>query len=209
MKNGVIAGLLLTVGSVTVTTESTAGTVTTNVCPTHGGSGMKKRHELDRLNERNPEPTSAPLEPEPHEKRQNPPNCLDRFGTQSAKLSSACSCFNYPVTSSTRTVRRTTTVKGVPTTTEYTDTVTLTTLVPSPTCAVVSTNKGKTVTWKEFYGVCKALRDIGNTPLDDGFVYPANLDRCTALNRCASDTMRVTVSTTNPFSNSASLIEPC
>lgn len=175
----------------TTTTEKTATTVTTDLCPTHGGQNNKKRGINTMLEECNPEPTSLvhDLSLLLEERQAAPPACLSKY-TASSQLSSACSCYNYPVTSSTRTVSRTTTLPGAPTKTRYTRTVTLTTIEPTPTCDVVSTNnEGKETKWNEFYGVCNAFRSGGNYPEDDGYVYPADTPLCEALNRCANDVM--------------------
>ena len=179
--------------SVTVTTETTATTVTTDICPTHGGPNNSKRGLITMLQKRDPAPTAAmgygyPL----HglEMRQAaPPKCLSQFA-DGPQRSSACNCYTYPITTSTKTVHRTTTLPGAPTKYKYTRTVTLTTIQPSPTCDVVSTNKkGKKTNWSEFYGVCNGLRGGGNYPEDDGYVYPADTPLCEALNRCANDVM--------------------
>lgn len=134
------------------------------------------------------EPRTAPAQLDPRAKT---PACLKPYTTASSALSSACSCYDYPITSSTTTIRVTKTALDATTTTLYRKTVTLTTLTASPTCQVSSTDAdtGEVVVWTNFYRVCNAFRSGGLNPGWYEEVFPKGTLLCEALQRCANGTL--------------------
>ena len=143
---------------------------------------MKKRDDFEIA-----APTPAPL----LEARVTRfPGCLKAYTYTSGELSSACSCYNYPITSSTKTISITKTLSDAPTTTIFGSvTITSTTLTSTPTCTVQATDAatGQVVTWVPFYEVCNALRGAAYPGYYD-FTFDKGTTLCEALQGCANGT---------------------
>lgn len=139
------------------------------------------------------EPEAAAPTPVAHleERATKTPACLRPYTSDPASLSSACSCYNYPITSSTRTISITKTAPDASTTTIYaSSTVTSTTLTATPTCTLTGTDPdtGADVQWEIYYEVCNALRAGGNYPGYYDQTFPKGTLLCEALQGCANGT---------------------